>query len=574
MLRRTAALLGLLALVGLLTLPGPAHAQIFQGGTEATTPLRPVTRTFAITNARVVQAPGRVMEGATVIVRDGRIESVGRGTAVPFDADVIAGDSLWVYAGFLDALSHVAVTEPDEEEARGSQPGAPTPAQAGVRPERNVRTLLDASSSGIEQFRNVGFAIAHVVPEDGMLPGQGALITLAGDRPEDMLLVENAALRAALDPSNNSYPGTSMGVMAVMRQLFENARRMASSEAAYARDPLGLSRPPYEPQVRALFAASRGEQPVFFEAEDALQVHRVTRLARELGLNLVLTGVRDSRFVTDLLARREIPVVAGLELPDALEAESDSAETPLATFPEETRTFTYEDVETETARLRQRRRQSVGAYERNPAALRAAGIPFAFGSGEANARDIRGNLRRMVEAGLAPDAALAALTTDAAALLGLGDVAGTVEPGRMAHLVVTDGDYFAEDTKIRFVFVDGHRFEVEAEEAAREGADPDATVTIAGTWDYEIMIPGGSQDGTFTIEGSEGDYSGSFTGPDGEPTDMVEIVLEGNTLSFALNVPDMGRIEFSGLVDGDTYNADVQVPGFPGVTMEATRRPS
>ena len=96
------------ALAALLLAPS-ASAQAI--GSE--TPLRPVTGTTAITNARVVVAPGRVLDRATVVVRDGRIVAVGRDAAVPFDANRVAGDSLTVYAGFVDAFSEAGVPTPE-----------------------------------------------------------------------------------------------------------------------------------------------------------------------------------------------------------------------------------------------------------------------------------------------------------------------------------------------------------------------------------------------------------------------------------------------------------------------------
>src|SRR5690606_38606469 len=134
-------------------------------GIAAETPLRPVTRTYALTDARVVQAPGRVIEGATVVVRDGLIEAVGRDVAVPFDAEIIEADSLTIYAGFIDALGHAAVPEPpDTDDERPSDPGDPPRERAGVQPDRDVRALLRPDHGDAAALRNAGFAAAHVVP--------------------------------------------------------------------------------------------------------------------------------------------------------------------------------------------------------------------------------------------------------------------------------------------------------------------------------------------------------------------------------------------------------------------------
>src|SRR5690606_29995954 len=154
--------------------------------------------------------------------------------------------------------------------------------------------------------------------------------------------------------------------------------------------------------------------------------------------------------------------------------------------------------------------------------LHAAGIPFGFATLGAEPGDIRENLRRIVAAGLSEDDALAALTTTPAALLGLDRSLGTVEPGKMANLVVTKGSYFAEDAPVRFVFVEGQRFEMDEDDAF----DPEAEVVVAGTWDYRLVAESGVQTGTMTITDDGGTLSGSLVDPDGATRAMENVALE------------------------------------------------
>src|SRR6186713_2759099 len=105
--------------------------------------LAPVSRVYAITNVTVVQGPGRKIDGGTIVVRNGLIQSVGKGIAVPADAVVLRGDSLYVYAGFIDGLSRIGVDKPkDENRDRPKDPGNPPPDRAGITPQADVRNYI------------------------------------------------------------------------------------------------------------------------------------------------------------------------------------------------------------------------------------------------------------------------------------------------------------------------------------------------------------------------------------------------------------------------------------------------
>src|SRR5690606_34822312 len=158
------------------------------------------------------------------------------------------------------------------------------------------------------------------------------------------------------------------------------------------------------------------------------------------------------------------------------------------------RTRDYAEVEGERAALHAQRAAAVGRREANAATLAAAGIPFAFTTLGARAEDVRPNLLRMIAAGQSEDDALAALTTTPARLLGLERQLGTIEPGKLANLVVTAGGYFDDGAEVRFVFVEGVRHKVEAADLP-EGADPDAVVDATGTWRYTAAMPDGEQTG-------------------------------------------------------------------------------
>ncbi|MEM6328554.1 MAG: amidohydrolase family protein [Bacteroidota bacterium] len=576
--------LATIALVALL-LGTEAHAQILRGGTSSDTPRRPVTTAHALTNARVIVAPGRVLDRATVIVRDGRIVAVGEDAEVPFDATVIEADSMWVYAGFLDLYSHAGVEDPDTPEYDGDR-GDPPREVAGIVPDRDVRTLYSPSNNAVKALREAGFTAAHLAPHDGLFAGMGAVALLRepgrAEYRESLFLPRTETAIAQIDGASGVYPATPMGVLSVMRETVENARREMASREAFDGDASRALRPSYDPVIDALAPVLSGDRPMIFHADSWLDAHRALRVTEEMTIpTTVLAGVPDVAPVLDKIRSRGVPVIAPLALPDTVKTDSTTAEIALPpptstspggiSFVSARRTTSFRDTEAEKTTLTAQQIASVQRAEASPARLAEAAVPFAFGSFDAKGKDIRENLRRMVEAGLSREDALAALTTSAAEVVGLGGTLGTVEAGKLANLVVTTGDYFVDSTQVRFVFVEGIRHEVEAEKKAAAG-DPDAEATALGTWTYSVETPGGTQTGTMIVEGEPGNLSGEIVGEDGEATPFDSISLEGNVLSVQFSA-DQLSVTLSGTIIGDEFEGTADVGAFGSFPFTATRQP-
>jgi len=545
-----------------------------------------VTKTVAITNARVVQAPGQVLDRATIVIRDGLIEDVGD-VSPPFDARIIDGDSLTVYAGFIDGLSHTAVKIPDEEYEDGSF------AQAGIQPERTIRPLLEPSTT--ESLRKVGFGLAHVAPDGQMLPGQGGLILLAGSTPDDMILADRASLFAQIEGAPGSWPNviapsTPMAVIAKMRDLVRETRRRQMLAEAYHEDPRGRSRPPTDAVHSAFVPVVEGDLPLLYYSENALDTHRILALANELDLRVMLAGLDDAFETVDALEEAEVPVFLTLDLPDpadGIEADTTDTDTsdadttraaapghaitpddPSSFFKTDLRVTSEDDLESEERVLKARQRSVLEQYRSTAATLHEAGISFGFSTKEAKPGDIHGHLRTMIEHGLPEDAALAALTTNAATILGISEQVGTVESGKIANLLVTDGDLFEEDTAIQYVFVDGQRFEYTEDEEAGITAPVEAVV---GTWTYELETPQGKNTGTIVLEGDESALSGTISGSGSDETsDLKNVAFDGTTLSFEVESETIGEITVTVDVEGDAFDGSVS-GGFGSFPISGTR---
>jgi len=569
LLRRCA--LGLLSLLFVTGALVPTLAQDYEVPT--------VTDTYALENARVVQAPGQVLESATVVVEDGLIAAVGEDIDIPFDARRIAADSLVVYAGFIDGLSHAGVEMPEQGNEEGDDdvdPGDPPNDRAGIQPDRSVRSFLTPDGSDIEGLRKAGFTAGHVVPKGQMLPGSSAYVFYGGASANDMMLEAGPTLFAQMQTAEGYvYPATDMAVIAKMRQLFREAARRQEMAAAYEQNPRGRRKPPQDPAHSALFPVLDGETPMAFYADEALSLNRILNLQQELDFPLVLAGLQEGHEAIEALNGVDSPLFLTLDLPEEPTRTADSDTTVADTtgqpgryYDADLHTPSYEEVAAEDTNLELRHAMERTDYLQTAATLHEAGLQFGFTTREAKSGDVRDNLRTMIEQGLPEQTALAALTTRPASFLGLDNQLGTVEEGKIANLVVADGNYFAEDTKVQHVFVDGQLYDYSSE--AEEGEISGDVSAVVGTWSYTIETPRGDRSGTLTIEGDQSGLDGTLTNSQGNEQSLETISFDGTTLSFTIPTSQGPTLSVSVTVEGDTFEGTVSTPG-PSLSITGER---
>jgi hypothetical protein len=197
-----------------------------------------------------------------------------------------------------------------------------------------------------------------------------------------------------------------------------------------------------------------------------------------------------------------------------------------------------------------------------PAALVKVGVPFAFyDGGLAGPKEMLKNVKKAIDAGLAPEAALRALTLSPAEIYGVADRLGSIEAGKIANLVVTDGDLFGEKTKIKFVFVDGRRFEIKEAEKPKEAPKGDLT----GKWTISFSTEQGAQQATADLTMAPG---GAITGTVAHPFGTSTITsgyLSGNSFSITISV-DVGAgaqdFTLSGTLEGNSMKGSINGPDF------------
>lgn len=519
-------------------------------------PLAKEPGVFAIKDARIVPVAGPVLDRGTVVIAGGAIVAVGTTVAVPPEAWIIDGNGLTVYPGLIDALSDLGLAGPTPPAgppsgAAGGAPGGVPRGPAARGPEDRPGSTpwvqaadeLKSDDRRLESWRSAGFTAALSAPKTGLLPGQGAVVALAGERPGDMVVRAPATLQIGLSPTGGfgSFPGSLMGVVAYLRQVFLDAEHDLRAVKAYDAGQRGVERPEYDRTVRALQQARAANLPAMMPAQTPTQIVRALDLARELSLSPIIVGGHHAAAVTEQLAAARAAVVVSLKWPERDANGDPDAVEPLRVL---------------------RLRAGAPAV---PAALERAGVPFAFALDGVQPRDARKSVRRAIDAGLDPDAALRALTLAPARILGVSARLGSLEPGKAAHLVITDGDLFAEKTKVKMTFVDGVKFDAVERTTPAGNAKPE--VTLTGRWTLTLTTPQGTQTPVAELaQGEDGSLTGTLTSPAGTLA-LTNGSVSGTGFTFSVTMPIGGSpttLTFSGTAESGSLKGTMSAGAFTG----------
>jgi len=292
--------------------------------------------------------------------------------------------------------------------------------------------LVKANERRVEPARGAGYTTSATFPSSGIFGGQGAIIDLGGENAGQMVVQPGIGQYVTLARNGfTAFPGSLMGTLAYIRQVYLDADHYKTARNLYAQKPQGLERPPYDRALEGVLESQR----VLLPAVNETEIGRMLHFAKELKVNPVLYGVLDGYKAVETLKTAGVPVLVTLKWPELLRDRDPD--------------------EVDGLRLLEQRENAPGT----PAALAKAGIKFAFYSDNTSPADLGRHIRRAMEKGLTADQALRALTLSPAEIYGVADRMGSIDRGKIANLVVTKGDLFREGSRVQYVFVDGVRYE-------------------------------------------------------------------------------------------------------------------
>lgn len=394
----------------------------------------PARGTFVIRNARIVTVSGADIENGTVVIRDGKIDAVGAGVSAPSGAQVIDGRGLSVYPGMIDAGTSMGLVEVPQ----GANGTVDTAEVGDLNPNAKAVVAINPHSAHIAVTRVDGVTNTLSSPTGGLISGQSALINLLGTTPREMAVVPYAALVINYPRigggGGGGFGGPQQGPANLtdtlaanerqldqIRKILRDAESYGRAQDAYAKDH-SLPRPDRNVLLEPLVTYVRGEQPVIFRADREAEIRGAIKFAEEMKLKAIIMGGNDAAKVAALLKEKNVPVILTgvFDLP----GREDDA---------------YDVL-----------------YEQ-PAKLQEAGVRFCISTGDPGpeVRNLPLYAGMASAFGLSKADALKAVTLYAAQIMNVADRLGSIEPGKMANLVVTDGDLLEARTHVRYLFIDG-----------------------------------------------------------------------------------------------------------------------
>lgn len=385
-------------------------------------------QTYAIRDVRIVPVSGPVVETGTVVVRDGLIADVGATVAAPAGAAIVDGKGLTVYPGLFDVATGIGLSE-----VPGIVESDDFSDLGDFTPDLMAFTAFHIDSVFVAIARSAG--VLHVVasPSGGTLAGQGAVMALAGWTADDMELARHGPLvldfpkllnyeAPAYTRRRHPYTGAK-DYGTKMRELTEyfasarrymeaNLRSAGSGGAVVARDS----------GFEAMIPVLQGRQPVFIDVQSDRDIRKAVDFARAQKLNYALVGANDAPKVADFLKENGVRIVLGMPGPQPI-----------------------------------REDDPIDGVCRAAAVLNEHGVSFAFGSGngQTDLKDLRHDIGMAVACGLPHDVALRSVTLTPAEFVGVADKVGSIEKGKKANLVLTDGDIFEYGTHVTRLFING-----------------------------------------------------------------------------------------------------------------------
>lgn len=369
----------------------------------------------AIKAKKVITVTGEDLDNGVILIKGDKIEKVGQDIAIPPGYKLYDYKDALIYPGLINPMTSLGISGISSIEMLND-----TYEEGKYNPHISVFRAFYPWNKLIPITRDFGTLVAVTAPSGGTIPGKAALVSLQGWAPEDMFIKKEAALYIRL-PESPRKKKKSTAATDFSKAKQELKEFINKAHKYYLRAQKGLSRD-FNPQYEAMKALWQDNLPVIMSANSGRDIKYAIKLAKEFKLSLILYGVYDGETVIKEIKESGFPVI----LSSMYSGNRD-----------------WEDGCDKVFRL--------------PAALAQAGITFSFSTGgSATAFDLPLHAGRAAAYGLSPQDAVKALTINPAEILGLKEY-GAIAPGKIANLIVTNGDILETSTLVKEIFIKGKK---------------------------------------------------------------------------------------------------------------------
>ncbi len=406
----------------------------------------------AISNITIHNADGSVTESASIVWRDGIIESIGTNITIPFDAFITdAKNEMHLYPGFIDGYTTWGSPEQPRNPEAPSSPGEASYELAGVQPERVPSQHLKTDKT-FEEAMKAGFTTAALGLEGYMISGQVEVFSLSPDDVKDGLFGNTIAIHGSYERARGRvYPSTQMGIMAKFRQVMYDAEALQTHIQYQSGNP-EMPAPERSEVLEAMFPLVNKTTPLFFTVDDKEDIERLFLYQDEFGFDVVIVSGKEAYAKADELKERNIPVLASINISDAPEwyvAQKDTSKEK-----------EMQEVTEEEQMYRDPQLEAWMAEAKNIKMLMDAGVSVGYSSHGMELKDAAKGIKVLLnEGGLTEEDLVKLMTSNTAQILGVSQKFGSLETGKNASFTVFDKPFTQEKAKAVYSVSNGTTYE-------------------------------------------------------------------------------------------------------------------
>ena len=487
---------------------------------------------YAFTNATIYVDYQTKLEGATLVIKDGRVHAAGN-VAVPQGAITYDLDGKYIYPGLIDPYVSYGLPEVKRDNSWGGRPqydsklDGPYGWNDAIKSQYHAVEEFKLDEKEANAMRKMGFATVNSFKPDGIMRGTSLVTTLAGGPVQEVIINERAAAHFSFNKgsSRQQYPSSIMGMAALLRQTYYDAKWYQSSANE---DQVNLSLKAFN-DVQGL--------PQIFEANGGkLRVLLADKIGDEFGVQYIIKGNGDEYQRINEIKGTRASLILPLNFPDAYDVED-----PFAALDVSLADMKHWEM-----------------APANPKFLADAGINYAFTTSDLDKKDnFWANVRKTVSYGITEQQALKAMTYTPAVLLRVDREVGSLSKGKLANFFIASDNIFNEKAKIHQTWVKGQKFEFEAIEK------PD----YAGNYNLKV----GDDTYSLEISGEASSHSAKIIVNDSTDT-KVKFSIKANLVTMTFTPEgEEEDIRLSGWISQGSFSGSGQLTDGSWVKWSATK---